>query len=155
MQDKQRIWGFFAHTSIIIGMMFVVFFVIDQLNPAMEFLTSSLSKWLILVLAICAIFTGLYSATFLFQRQKKRDEKRSHPQVRSIYQRENIPQDRFVQPYIDPRPYPQGQVPNAAFSHQANQPNQMRQMNGYSQEFPRYFGTQPKSDYEPRDTNNR
>ena len=88
MQDKQRIWGFFAHTSIIIGMMFVVFFVIDQFNPAMEFLTSSLSKWLMFILAICAIFTGLYSAVFLFQKQKKRDEKRTHSQARPVYERE-------------------------------------------------------------------
>jgi len=155
MKDKQRIWGFFAHASIIVGMMFVVFFVIDQLNPAMEFLTSSLSKWLILVLAICAIFSGLYSAVFLFQRQKRRDEKRSHPLVRSTYEIENIPQERFAQPYFDPRAYPQGQLPNGGVSHYGSQPNQLRQMNGHPQEFPRYFGTQSKPDYERREANDR
>ena len=80
MRDKQRIWGFFAHASIIVGMMFVVFFVIDRFNPAMEFLTSSLSKWLMLALALCAMISGLYSAIFLFQKQKRRDDKRSYAQ---------------------------------------------------------------------------
>lgn len=155
MPDKQRIWGFFAHASIIIGMMFVVFFVIDRFNPAMEFLTSSLSKWLMFILAICAIFTGLYSAVFLFQKQKKRDEKRSHSQVRPVYEREYVPQERFAQPYFDPRSYPQGQLPNGGVSQLGNQPNQLRQLNGHPQEFPRYFGEQSKSDYEHRDTYGR
>ena len=109
MQNKQRIWGFFAHTSIIVGTMFIVFFVIDQFNPAMEFLTSSLSKWLIFLLAVCALFTGLFSAVYLFQKQKRRDEKRSHPQARPTYEHERAPQERFAQPSYDPRAYPQGQ----------------------------------------------
>lgn len=155
MSGKQRIWGFFAHASIIIGMMFVVFFVIDQFNPAMEFLTSSLSKWLMFILAICAIFTGLYSAVFLFQKQKKRDEKRTHSQSRPVYEREYVPQERFAQPYFDPRSYPQGQLTNGGVSQHGNQPNQLRQMNGHPQEFPRYFGEQSKSDYEHRDTYGR
>jgi len=157
MHGKQRTWGFFAHASIIIGMMFVVFFVIDRFNPAMEFLTSSLSKWLILILAICAIFTGLYSSVFLFQKQKRRDEKRNHPQAKSVYdtERENVSQERFAQPYFNPRSYPQGQLPNGDVSHYGSQPNQLRQMNGHPQEFPRYFGEQSKSDYEHRDTYGR
>lgn len=155
MQDKQRIWGFFAHASIIIGMMFIVFFVIDQFNPAMEFLTSSLSKWLIFVLAICALFTGLFSAVFLFQKQKRRDEKRSHPQARQLHENERVPQERFAQPSYDPRTYPQGQPSKGAVSHAGNQPAQLRSANGYPQEFPRYFSEQPQAEYERRDTYNR
>ncbi len=151
MQTKQNIWGFFAHTSIIIGMMFVVFFVIDRFNPAMEFLTSSLSKWLIFMLAICAIVTGLYSAVFLFQKQKKRDEKRNHPQTRTVYERGNVPHEQFAQPYFNPRSYPQGQPANGAASHQGYQRDQLQQVNGRQQEFPRYFGTQSETGYEHRD----
>lgn len=155
MQDKQRIWGFFAHTSIIVGMMFIVFFVIDQFNPAMEFLTSSLSKWLIFFLAVCALFTGLFSAVFLFQKQKRRDEKRSHPQARQKYEHERVPQERFAQPSYDPRAYPQGQQSKGAVSHVGNQPAQLRPANGDPQAYSRYSGEQPKSNYERRDTYGR
>lgn len=150
MPDKQRIWGFFAHTSIIVGMMFVVFFVIDRFNPAMEFLTSSLSKWLMLVLALCAILTGLYSAVFLFQKQKRRDEKRSHPQARPAYERETVLQERFAQPYFDPRAYPQDRQPNAAAAYSGRQQNPDR-LSARPQEHPGYPGGQPGSNDERRD----
>ncbi len=74
--NKQRFWGFLAHTSIIVGMMLVIFFVIDRFNPAMEFLTSNISKWLILLFALCSILNGLFSAVFLFQKQKQREGRR-------------------------------------------------------------------------------
>jgi len=155
MQDKQRIRGFFAHASIIIGMMFIVFFVIDQFNPAMEFLTSSLSKWLIFVLAVCALFTCLFSAVFLFQKQKRRDEKRSHPQTRPAFEETSVPQERFVQRYNDPRAYPQARQSKEYVSQPLYQPAPSRQTNGRPQDYPRYTGEQSKSDYERRDTYNR
>ena len=150
MPDKQRIWGFFSHASIIIGMMFVVFFAIDQFNPAMEFLTSSLSKWLMLVLALCAILTGLYSAVFLFQKQKRRDEKRGHSQTRPIYEREYALQERPAQPHSDPRAYPQDRQPNAA-AYCGQQQSSLRQT-GRSQEYSGFYGERPGSDYEQRDS---
>jgi len=82
MQERQRVWDFFAHASIIAGMVFVAFFVIDLFHPATEFLTSSISRWLILVLALCAVANGLYSAIFLFQVQKRHEEKRNYPHAR-------------------------------------------------------------------------
>lgn len=76
MKEKQHVWEFFAHAGIIVGMMFVVFFVIDRVDPAMEFLTSSLGKWLILLLALIAVGNGLFSAVLLFQRQKRWQQRR-------------------------------------------------------------------------------
>ena len=76
MRGQQRVWGVFAHTGIIIGMMFVVFFVIDRYNPAMEFLTSSISKWLMLCLAIVSVIDGVFSAAMLYRKQKRQEEKR-------------------------------------------------------------------------------
>jgi hypothetical protein len=70
------IWGFFSHASIIIGLMLVVFFLIDRFNPAAGFLTSGLSQWLILLFAICATGNGLLSAQMLFQRKRRQEEKR-------------------------------------------------------------------------------
>jgi hypothetical protein len=155
MQDKQRVWGFFAHASIIIGMMFVVFFVIDRFNPAMEFLTSGLSKWLMFILAVCAIFTGLFSAVFLFQKQKRRDEKRSHPQKKPAYETESVLQEWFAQPRFDPRANLQGQQLIGFVSNPENQPFQSRPVHDHAQEYPRYLSEQTRSDYERKDSFNK
>ncbi len=88
MREKRSLWGFFAHTGIIVGMMIMVFFVIDRYNPAMEFMTSELSKWLILLLALCAVGSGLYSAVLLYQirqRQKERTSARHAAPRRQTY----------------------------------------------------------------------
>lgn len=92
MRQKQSLWGFFAHTGIIVGMMFLVFFVIDRFNPAMEFLTSEISKWLILVLALCAVGSGAFSAVLLFQMHQRQEERMNirHAQV----PREHVPRVR-------------------------------------------------------------
>ncbi len=109
MRDKQAIWGFFAHASIIIGMMFVVFFVIDRFNPAMEFLTSSLSKWLILLFALFSIGNGAFSAVLLFQRQRKREERRfaSHSHTMPTEREYAAPMQRNVAAYQPQRELPQ------------------------------------------------
>ena len=107
MKEKQRVWEFFAHAGIIIGMMFVVFFVIDLFNPAMEFLTSSLSKWLMLLLAILAIGDGLFSAVLLFQRQKRHEENRRSNSAATVNHRQGVlPPQRQGQPTYPAR-YPE------------------------------------------------
>lgn len=155
MQDKSRIWGFFAHASIIVGMMFIVFFVIDRFNPAMEFLTSSLSKWLIFVLAVCALFTGLYSAVFLFQKQQRRDEKHSHPQVRPAYEKAGAQQERFAQPYYDPRGYPQQRQLNGSAPAQTQQPAYARSAYGQPHESPGRQDAHGGADYDRRESYRR
>lgn len=133
MHKKQSLWGFFAHTGIIVGMMFVVFFIIDRFNPAMEFLTSEISKWLILLLALCAIGNGLYSARLLFQRQKRQEEKslslRQAQRGRELYERER--EEYREQPmrervaYLPAQPaYMQRNAPPAEFQRTSAYPNQ-------------------------------
>ena len=153
MRDKQRIWGFFAHASIIVGMMFVVFFVIDRFNPAMEFLTSSLSKWLMLALALCAMISGLYSAIFLFQKQKRRDDKRSYAQEKPTFEKERALPQRQVKPYLDSR-YPQQRQPNEYNPNQGYQADKARNRNAYPQEQPGYSAQQPAG-YERRESYHR
>ena len=75
--NRHKFWGFLSHASIIVGMMFVIFFVIDRFNPAMDFLGSSLSKWLILVLALSALLNGLLSAVYLFQKRQRSLERQA------------------------------------------------------------------------------
>lgn len=101
--DRQHFWGFLAHTSIIVGMMLVIFFVIDRFNPAMEFLSSNISKWLILLFALCSVLNGLFSAVFLFQKQKRHEEKLGNAQPRANPSQNYPAQQRLTQPQYDPR----------------------------------------------------
>ncbi len=123
---QQRFWGFLAHACIIIGMMFVIFFVIDRFNSAMEFLTSSISKWLILILAVCSILNGLFSAVFLFQKQKRHEERMHVPHAGHAEEpRRALPQGN-AHPY-DPRGPAAPQTHYAANRQNADRPMQRPQ----------------------------
>ena len=65
-----KLWDFFCHANIILGIMFVVFFFLDRVNPAMEFLSSDISKWLLLFFCLCAITNGVIGAIYIFTREK-------------------------------------------------------------------------------------
>ncbi|HMM32172.1 MAG TPA: hypothetical protein PKB13_10390 [Clostridia bacterium] len=65
-----KLWDFFCHASIVLGSMFVVFFFLDRVNPAMEFISSDISKGLLLTFCLCAITNGIIGATYLFKREK-------------------------------------------------------------------------------------
>lgn len=54
-------WYFLSHGLIVLAGMFLVFFCIDRVNPAMDFLGSEISKWLLLVFALCALGCGILS----------------------------------------------------------------------------------------------
>jgi uncharacterized integral membrane protein len=67
---SHKLWDFFCHANIILGIMFVVFFFLDRVNPAMEFLSSDISKWLLLFFSLCAITNGAIGAIYIFARKK-------------------------------------------------------------------------------------
>ena len=146
--NKQRFWGFLAHTSIIVGMMLVIFFVIDRFNPAMEFLTSNISKWLILLFAVCAILNGLFSAVFLFQKQRQREDKRSHPQTRVTYDHEHILQQRTTPPVYDPRGYLSRQRNQNGYIPTKRYPvSSQRNVDSPIYEHPQYSGEQSEPEH--------
>lgn len=47
------------HITIILSVMFIVFWVLDIFNPAMEFLSSSLSNTLLLALCVASLTTSI------------------------------------------------------------------------------------------------
>lgn len=65
-----KLWSFFCRVSIILGAMFVVFFWLNRVNPAMEFISSGISKGLPLVFCLCAITNGVIGATYIFTKEK-------------------------------------------------------------------------------------
>lgn len=65
-----KLLGVFCHANIILGAMFVVFFFLDRVNPAMEFISSDISKGLLLFFSLCAITNGVLGATYIFKKDK-------------------------------------------------------------------------------------
>ena len=54
MSKAQRI---LRHTTVILSWMFLVFLVLDQFNPMMNFIDNAISRWLLC--AFCLSGTGL------------------------------------------------------------------------------------------------
>ena len=44
-----------AHGTAILALMFLVFLVLDQFNPLMNFVDNSISRWLLAALCLCGI----------------------------------------------------------------------------------------------------
>lgn len=64
------VWNALSHITVIFSAMFITFFCIDRVNPAMDFLGSALSKWCLLVYCAASMVTAMCSAIYLFQRDK-------------------------------------------------------------------------------------
>ena len=52
-----------GHLAVILGIMFLVFLVLDQFNPMMNFIDNGLSRWLLAALCLCGIIRGLMPET--------------------------------------------------------------------------------------------
>ena len=64
------------HGTAILGMMFLVFLVLDQFNPMMNFVDNSVSRWLLAVLCLCAI-----ARSVLGWRRESADERVNHEPI--------------------------------------------------------------------------
>ena len=49
-----------SHLTVILGMMFLVFLVLDQFNPMMNFIDNHISRWLLAVFCLSGISLGLH-----------------------------------------------------------------------------------------------
>ena len=50
-----------SHLTVIFGMMFLVFLVLDQFNPMMNFIDNSISRWLLAAFCLSGISLGVLS----------------------------------------------------------------------------------------------
>ena len=67
---QHPVWNALSHATVIGSAMFIIFFCIDRVNPAMDFLGSDLSKWFLLAYCVASLITALCSAIYLFRRSK-------------------------------------------------------------------------------------
>ncbi|MBR4288630.1 MAG: hypothetical protein IKT50_04260 [Clostridia bacterium] len=68
----KKILGFFAkllpHLTLVLSVMILTFFVIDQFNDAMAFLNNAITKWLI---CIFSVLTLIQSVLFAIRGEKR------------------------------------------------------------------------------------
>ena len=73
------------HITLILALMYIVFFCIDRVNTAMMFINNDITKWLLLVMSVLTIFNTLQ---FIFaERERLRRRLARQQQSRSARRR--------------------------------------------------------------------
>ena len=57
-----------THATIVLSVVFLVFFCIDRVNPAMEFIGSDISDWLLCAFCVIALLSSILSAVQLYKK---------------------------------------------------------------------------------------
>ena len=84
------------HLTIILGLMTLVFYVVDGFNAVMAFMASELSKQVFMVLAVCAII----SSVMLISRQWKEDDRKARKAARLLEESTSVATED-VDPFED------------------------------------------------------
>ena len=50
-----KIYALLRHTTVVLALMFLVFLVLDQFNPMMNFIDNGISRWLLAALCVSGI----------------------------------------------------------------------------------------------------
>ena len=56
-----KLYALTGHLTVILSMMFLVFLVLDQFNPMMNFVDNGISRWLLALLCVCVVARGVLS----------------------------------------------------------------------------------------------
>ena len=86
---KRIITRALPHITIILGLMTLVFFVVDGFNPIMAFMSNELSKKIFAVLAVCAVA----SSVMLIARQWQEDDRRARKLARQQRKQELLAEE--------------------------------------------------------------
>ncbi len=65
-----RLWNIFCHGSIVMSIVFLVLFIIDRVNPSMEFIGSEQGDWLLLLFCLLALTNGVITAARLSKAER-------------------------------------------------------------------------------------
>lgn len=85
------------HLTIILGVMTLVFYVVDGFNAVMAFMASDLSKQVFMVLAVCAIISSI----MLISRQWKEDDRKVSKAAELIEEETPVLPSESVDPFDD------------------------------------------------------
>ena len=67
------------NAAVIISLMYLVFFGIDRVNTAMEFINNDITKWLLVILAVITIYNSVARMCLdkkLDRKRKMKEQKR-------------------------------------------------------------------------------
>ena len=92
---KRLLSRILPHLTIILGVMTLVFYVVDGFNAVMAFMASDLSKQVFMVLAVCAIISSI----MLISRQWKEDDRKAKKTARRREAEEKIEQAESDDPF--------------------------------------------------------
>ena len=56
-----KLQNLFSHLTVILAIMFIVFLILDQFNPMMNFIDNDLSRYLLAALCVCGASQSLLS----------------------------------------------------------------------------------------------
>lgn len=65
------------HVTIVMCLMYVVFFGIDRVNSAMAFIDNEITKWLLLVLCLFSIVEAIWLIADDRRRERRRQKRRA------------------------------------------------------------------------------
>ena len=72
--------------------MFLVFYIIDQINPEMEFISSDISKFVLLLFCLCAFFQAVLSLVAIRMEERQLMERQHKRRPTQAQQRDNLRQ---------------------------------------------------------------
>ncbi|MBR1585806.1 MAG: hypothetical protein IJ662_09720 [Clostridia bacterium] len=64
-----KLHALLCHTTVILALMFLVFLILDQFNPMMNFVDNDISRWLLAALCL----SGLSQSILHWRLQSKED----------------------------------------------------------------------------------
>ena len=68
-----KLHAIFSHLTVILALMFLVFLILDQFNPMMNFIDNPISRWLLA--ALCA--SGISQSILNWKKGENHDENQS------------------------------------------------------------------------------
>ena len=74
-----KLHAFLSHATVILALMFIVFLILDQFNPLMNFVDNAISHWLLAALCLSGI-----GQSILHWRQASRDAEWTQPSRRRM-----------------------------------------------------------------------
>lgn len=78
------------HFTIVLALMTLTFFCIDRVNTNMAFMTSELSKWVFMLLAVCALLASLMLIGFHWRDDARQARKRMRTRERAASRRISV-----------------------------------------------------------------
>ena len=90
------------HLTLVLALMTLTFFCIDRVNTGMAFMTSELSKWVFMLLAVCALLSGLMLISANWRDEARQARKLKRARTRAALGRASEPAETRAPGDADP-----------------------------------------------------